>query len=91
MAECNYSIVLDESKGRVLVAKSDIPQGDLILQEAPLGEFFSPTQLLCPVVKLRWQILLEMHKIKLHSQSRKWQLISIRFECSEHHSILFIQ
>ena len=53
MAECNYSIVLDESKGRVLVAKSDIPQGDLILQEAPLGEFFSPTQLLCPVVKLR--------------------------------------
>ena len=40
MAECNYSIVLDESKGRVLVAKSDIPQGDLILQEAPLGEFF---------------------------------------------------
>ena len=40
MAECNYSIVLDESKGRVLVAKNDIPQGDLILQEAPLGEFF---------------------------------------------------
>ena len=40
MAECNYSIVLDESKGRVLVAKNDIPQGDLILQEAPLGKLY---------------------------------------------------
>ena len=46
MAECNYSIVLDESKGRVLVAKNDIPQGDLILQEAPLGEFFHNTNIL---------------------------------------------
>ena len=47
MAECNYSIVLDESKGRVLVAKNDIPQGDLILQEAPLGEFF-PDAIIVP-------------------------------------------
>jgi len=36
MAECNYSIALDESKGRVLVAKKSIPQGELILHEKPL-------------------------------------------------------
>ena len=38
MAECNYSIALDESKGRVLVAKKSIPQGELILHEKPLGK-----------------------------------------------------
>ena len=38
MAECNYSIALDESKGRVLVAKKSIPQGELILHEQPLGK-----------------------------------------------------
>ena len=39
MADSNFSIVLDETKGRVLVAKKSISQGELILHESPLGKF----------------------------------------------------
>ena len=39
MAETNFAIELDEKKGRVLVAKRSLHQGELILHEKPLGKF----------------------------------------------------
>ena len=38
MAETNFAIELDEKKGRVLVAKRSLQQGELILHEKPLGK-----------------------------------------------------
>lgn len=38
MAEAKFAIELDEKKGRVLVTKQSLNQGDLILEEKPLGE-----------------------------------------------------
>ena len=38
MAEANYGIELDEKKGRVLIAKRPLQQGELILHEKPLGK-----------------------------------------------------
>ena len=38
MAEANFAIELDEKKGRVLVAKRTLDQGELILHENPLGK-----------------------------------------------------
>ena len=38
MAEANFAIELDEKKGRVLVAKRTLDQGELILHEKPLGK-----------------------------------------------------
>ena len=38
MAESNFAIELDEKKGRVLVAKRALLQGELILHEKPLGK-----------------------------------------------------
>ncbi len=38
MAEANFAIELDEKKGRVLVAKRSLQQGELILHEKPLGK-----------------------------------------------------
>ena len=38
MAEVNFLIELDEKKGRVLVAKRSLQQGELILHEKPLGK-----------------------------------------------------
>ena len=40
MAEANFAIELDEKKGRVLVAKRTLDQGELILHEKPLGKKF---------------------------------------------------
>ena len=40
MAEANFAIELDEKKGRVLVAKRTLEQGELILHEKPLGKIF---------------------------------------------------
>lgn len=41
MAEANFAIELDEKKGRVLVAKRTLDQGELILHEKPLGKKYS--------------------------------------------------
>ena len=38
MAEANFAIELDEKKGRVLVAKCPLQQGQIILHERPLGK-----------------------------------------------------
>ena len=40
MAEANFAIELDEKKGRVLVAKRTLDQGELILHEKPLGKTY---------------------------------------------------
>ena len=46
MAETNFAIELDEKKGRVLVAKRSLHQGELILHEKPLGKLLTYTFIL---------------------------------------------
>ncbi len=38
MAESSFAIELDEKKGRVLVTRKALDQGEIILQERPLGK-----------------------------------------------------